>query len=141
MKVTDDLDISEGIGVKGNGSSSFQHAEDVKEELHSGPKKASLIFENPLANVPRDKLIQDVEVFCAEFGLQEHLNTFIKGALISQNPSAALSLPELSEEDKYYIERETTHKWSQPWKLYFMAGSSQLLIQYLSPPAANTDPL
>lgn len=129
MKETDDLGItpSEEIPGKNINTQSYQHAENVHEEVrNTDPRKTSVIFENPLANIPREKLIQDVEQFCAEFGLQEYLQTFIKGALISQNPSAALSLPELSEEDRYHLERETTHKWSQPWQLYFMASMCSL---------------
>lgn len=139
MKETDDLGItpSEEIPGKNINTQSYQHAENVHEEVrNTDPRKTSVIFENPLANIPREKLIQDVEQFCAEFGLQEYLQTFIKGALISQNPSAALSLPELSEEDRYHLERETTHKWSQPWQLYFMACTSRAFPTMLS--AADT---
>ncbi|KXN84699.1 Putative polyol transporter 1 [Leucoagaricus sp. SymC.cos] len=42
-----------------------------------------------------------------------------KGALIAQNASQFESIPELDEEDKAVIRRETTHKWSQPRDLYF----------------------
>lgn len=87
----------------------------------------SAVFENPLADVPRDKVLLDVDTFCRQYGLEEHLENFKKGALISQNPGVALALPELSEEDKETLRREQTHKWSQPWQLYFMASKYYLL--------------
>jgi hypothetical protein len=36
----------------------------------------------------------------------------------------AETLPELTEEEREALQRETTHKWSQPWMLYFMASTS-----------------
>ncbi|KAL5344005.1 hypothetical protein BJX70DRAFT_6140 [Aspergillus crustosus] len=84
--------------------------------------KLSAVFENPLAGVPREQLLDDVDKFCYKFGLVEHIELFRKGALISQNPAAAETLPELTEDEREALRRETTHKWSQPWQLYFMAG-------------------
>ena len=90
--------------------------------------KLSAVFENPLANVSREKLFQDVEAFCTKFNLMDHLETFQKGALISQNPAGALDLVELDEADKNYIRREATHKWSQPFALYSMVCKCSLLL-------------
>lgn len=79
------------------------------------------IFENPLAGISREQLFRDVIEFCNTYDLMEHVEIFKKGALISQNPASATSLPDLSEEEKEALERERTHKWSQPWQLYFLA--------------------
>lgn len=87
--------------------------------------KLSAVFENPLAGVPRERLFEDVEKFCKQFGLEEHVETFKKGALVSQNPSGAQDLVELSQEEKEFLRREHTNKWSQPWQLYFMAGKCE----------------
>ncbi|KAJ5487241.1 hypothetical protein N7530_001541 [Penicillium desertorum] len=56
----------------------------------------------------------------------DHVETFKKGALISQNPASATSLLDFSEEEKEAIGREHTHKWSQPWQLYFLASMCSL---------------
>ncbi|KAJ9259195.1 hypothetical protein DTO195F2_5012 [Paecilomyces variotii] len=88
--------------------------------------KLSAVFENPLAGVPRERLFEDVEKFCKQFGLEEHVETFKKGALVSQNPSGAQDLVELSQEEKEFLRREHTNKWSQPWQLYFMAAMCSL---------------
>ncbi|KAL9115140.1 MAG: hypothetical protein Q9227_000934 [Pyrenula ochraceoflavens] len=84
------------------------------------------VFENPLAGVPKDQLMADVETFCKKYDLIDHIDEFRKGALVAQNPSQALDVTELSEQDRIFIEREHTHKWSQPWQLYFLAGMCSL---------------
>ncbi|KAJ5429846.1 Major facilitator superfamily domain general substrate transporter [Penicillium cf. griseofulvum] len=68
----------------------------------------------------------DVVEFCTKYDLMGHIETFKKGALISQNPASATSLPEISEEEREALEREHTHKWSQPWQLYFLASMCSL---------------
>jgi hypothetical protein len=84
--------------------------------------KLSAVFENPLAGISREQLLRDVETFCNQYGLREYEDTFKKGALVSQNPEMAQELTELSEEEKEVLRRESTHKWSYPWQLYFLAG-------------------
>lgn len=41
-----------------------------------------------------------------------------KGALVAQDPSSFETMEELSEDDKIALQREITHKWSQPRLLY-----------------------
>lgn len=111
---------------------SNEHAETIKDERgiydigERPPNKLSAVFENPLAGVPRERLFEDVERFCRQFGLEEYIDTFKKAALVSQNPAGAQDLLELSEEEKEILRREHTHKWSQPWQLYFMASMCSL---------------
>ncbi|RHZ51691.1 hypothetical protein CDV55_103622 [Aspergillus turcosus] len=120
------------VGPKGEKPATFQHDENTTQEKDifdlegRTPNKLNAVFENPLANVPRDKLLQNVEDFCQKYGLMDHIDTFRKGALISQNPAGALNLPELNEDEKAVLRREHTHKWSQPWQLYFMASMCSL---------------
>ena len=85
-------------------------------------EKLSAAFENPLAGIPKEQLMSDVETFCKQFNLVEHTEEFKKGALIAQAPDRAQSLDELSSEDKTVLEREHTHRWSQPWRLYWLAS-------------------
>lgn len=100
--------------------------EDIYDVGSPPPNKLSAVFENPLANVSREKLLEDVEAFCEKFNLTDHVETFKKGALISQNPAGALDLADLTEEDKEVIRREHTHKWSQPFALYSMVTMCSL---------------
>jgi hypothetical protein len=50
------------------------------------------VFENPLAGVDKETLIQNVRDFCHEHELDEHVDTMIKGALASQSPWGELIL-------------------------------------------------
>lgn len=96
-----------------------EYATDVYERPAN---RLNVVFENPLASVPRDKLLEDVEAFCKQYNLEEHLDAFRKGALVSQNPAAAQDLVDLTDEEKEVLRREHTHKWHQPWQLYWLVG-------------------
>ncbi|KAI9373475.1 hypothetical protein BJX61DRAFT_533140 [Aspergillus egyptiacus] len=109
----------------------FQHREQARVPgIHDvegqDRNKLSAVFENPLAGVPRDQLFEAVDAFCQRYDLVEHKDLFRKGALISQNPAVVETSPELTEEERESIRRETTHKWSQPWQLYFLASMCSL---------------
>ncbi|KAF3393476.1 Polyol transporter 5 [Talaromyces pinophilus] len=116
--------------VREDNSIGSEQAENVKtgapgildpENIHNRPAdNLNVVFENPLANVPRDQLLKDVEEFCRKFNLMEHVDDFRKGALVSQNPAAAMDLTELTDEEKNILLREHTHKWHQPWQLYWL---------------------
>ncbi|RXW19746.1 hypothetical protein EST38_g6115 [Candolleomyces aberdarensis] len=75
-------------------------------------------IQNPLHGIPRAKLVKHVEEFAKEKGLEDKVELFTKGALIAQNPGEFESMPDLSEEEKEFIRRETTHRWSQSRDLY-----------------------
>ncbi|KAF8808914.1 sugar transporter [Phlegmacium glaucopus] len=90
--------------------------EDVKHIDLANNVQARI--QNPLRGIPRAKLLQQVEAFLEEKGLQDKFELFKKAALLAQNPKAFEELPDLTEEDRAIIRRETTHKWSQPRDLY-----------------------
>ena len=50
----------------------------------------------------------------------QYNESFRKGALVAQNPQSVQSIEELSDEDRRHLEREHTHKWSQPKTLYYL---------------------
>ncbi|KMU88114.1 hypothetical protein CIHG_05882 [Coccidioides immitis H538.4] len=105
----------EGEEMKPEGAKAIY---DIERRGSDG--KLNAIFENPLAQVSRHQLMADVERFCTRYNLMDHIDTFKKGALVSQNPDGALDLPELTEEDKVALRREKTHKWSQPMALFHL---------------------
>ncbi|KAF2465801.1 uncharacterized protein BDR25DRAFT_378490 [Lindgomyces ingoldianus] len=74
---------------------------------------------NPLAGIPKDNLRDKVDAFCESWGFQEKREVFWKGALAAQKPTDYENIPELLEEDKYHIRRETTHRWHLPKDLYY----------------------
>ncbi|KAK5991134.1 putative polyol transporter 6 [Cladobotryum mycophilum] len=80
----------------------------------------SAIFENPLKRFSKDELLTEVDEFCRKYNLTDHLDDFRKGALVAQNPETFRLIEELSPEDRNIIEREHTHRWSQPFMLYWL---------------------
>ena len=84
------------------------------------------VFENPLAGLSREALMEDVEEFCRKFDLMDHIESFRKGALASQNPSAIHDIPELNQDDIAILEKEKQNKWDQPWRLYWLVSTLSL---------------
>ena len=82
--------------------------------------KLSAAFENPLAGLSKEQICSDVEAFCNENGLTESVDVFKKGALVAQNPAAALEVAGLTDDERRILEREQTHRWSQPFTLYWL---------------------
>jgi hypothetical protein len=63
---------------------------------------------NPLSGISKNDLYDRVLRFCQEYGFEDHIETFQKGALVAQRPKDFEELPELVEEDKYHLRREHT---------------------------------
>jgi hypothetical protein len=82
------------------------------------------MLENPLAGQSRESVIADARRFAQEHGMAESEEDFVKGALVAQRPNDFENIPELSEEDKAALRYEITHKWRQPFTLYFLVGMS-----------------
>lgn len=74
---------------------------------------------NPLAGISRDQLRNQVSGFCENYGFQEKEEEFFRGALAAQNPNSYEDIDLLTEEDKYHLRREVTHKWHLPKALYY----------------------
>ena len=129
---------------KGNspGSSTLDAPDHVEEKrtpsyggdtLDVSRNKLNAMFENPLGGIPRDQLMRDVDEFCAKFNLMQYNESFRKGALVAQNPNSVKTMDELSDEEKNHLEREHTHKWSQPKTLYYLVRHHwQLPNQYVN---------
>lgn len=122
------------------GLSNESHGDRTKKE----GKKASTaaLLRNPLTGMTREEILEDVDVFVQEHGLQEYRNDFHKGALIAQVnniPGGFEEIESLNESEKDVLRRETTHKWSQPFMLYFLctlcAGSA--IVQGMDQTAVN----
>ncbi|ETN37699.1 uncharacterized protein HMPREF1541_07322 [Cyphellophora europaea CBS 101466] len=82
--------------------------------------KLSAAFENPLSGIPRDQLLADVDTFCKDHNLVEFTADFRKGALVAQRPHEVERIAELSDEDREALRREHTHRWSQPFMLWWL---------------------
>ncbi|KAJ5913736.1 hypothetical protein N7504_002619 [Penicillium tannophilum] len=100
-------------------TSVFVEDAEAQGRLGSYNQNVNARILNPLAGVSKNDLFDRVLRFCQEYGFQDHVETFQKGALVAQNQKGFEDLPELTEEDKYHLKRETTHKWHLPKALYF----------------------
>ena len=80
------------------------------------------MLENPLHGKSRETIIRDARRFARDHGMAEDEEDFVKGALVAQNSDKFEDIPELSDEDKAALRFEITHKWRQPFTLYFLVG-------------------
>jgi hypothetical protein len=83
---------------------------------------ANTKLKNPLFGLSKAELFEDVEAFAKEKNLEHIIDDLKKCALIAQSPASYESLSELSEHEKELIRREKTHRWSQPFMMYFMTS-------------------
>jgi hypothetical protein len=82
--------------------------------------KLSAAFENPLSGIPKAQLLEEVETFCRDNDLSDHIDAFRRGALVAQNPDDPDNISELTPEDREALAKEHTHRWSQPFTLYWL---------------------
>lgn len=92
---------------------SIRHIDTVGENVNAR-------LANPLEGIPHEKLMAHAARFAREHGLGHLEKEFQKGALIAQDPEAFESLSQLDEADKAILRREVTHRWHQPFQLYYM---------------------
>ncbi|CAI7649090.1 unnamed protein product [Penicillium pancosmium] len=85
-----------------------EDAEAAQADLGSYSRNINARISNPLAGIAKVDLYDRVLRFCQEFGFEDHIETFQKGALAAQNPNSFEDLSELTEEDKYHLRREYT---------------------------------
>lgn len=75
-------------------------------------------IQNPLADIPDDLLMRDVEDFAQEKGLTDVVDLLKKGARVAKDPANFDSIEELTEEERNALRYEGDHKWSHPLALY-----------------------
>ena len=75
-------------------------------------------IQNPLAEISRSQLLQDVEDFAVEKGMTEHTLLLQRGALVAQNPTGYETIQELEPAEREALKNEVDHKWRQPRALY-----------------------
>ncbi|RPD63661.1 MFS sugar transporter [Lentinus tigrinus ALCF2SS1-6] len=108
---------SEKASVKQQESISEEYQDEVKP---IDTTAANIKLANPLAGIPHDQLMDDAANFAKEHGLGHLEDDFRKGALVAQDPTVFETLPHLSEEDRVILRRELTHRWDQPFQLYYL---------------------
>lgn len=97
---------------------SVQH--DDSETLKLPNDVATAQEHNPLRNLSREQLVEDVTAFHREKELPEDvLQLLIKGALVAQNPATFESLSDIDADEKKALREEVTRRWKHPWALYY----------------------
>ncbi|OAQ75465.1 sugar porter (SP) family MFS transporter [Purpureocillium lilacinum] len=83
---------------------------------------------NPLMGISKDNLRSQVNAFCGEYGFTDKQDIFFRGALAAQNPhpDTIASIPEFTDDDRYWLQREITHRWHLPRALYFTVALCSL---------------
>ncbi|KAJ5094967.1 galactose-proton symport [Penicillium argentinense] len=76
-------------------------------------------IKNPLADLTKERVLDDVERFAQEHQLQEILPELKKGALVARDPGEFESVPGLTDDEIKVLQDEVLHKWRQPRALYF----------------------
>ncbi|KAI0974943.1 sugar transporter-domain-containing protein [Xylaria arbuscula] len=82
--------------------------------------EASAKLEHPLAGFTPDQLAQRGEDFCMKHGItdEEDVRAFRLGAMIAGNLNKYDTVDGLTDREKDVLDREITHKWSNPTMLY-----------------------
>lgn len=73
---------------------------------------------NPLAGIPKDQLLRNVELYAQQHSLQDIVPLLKKGAMVAQTPEAFETIPELDANEVVAIREETTRRWHHPRTLY-----------------------
>lgn len=113
-------------------------SKDENGTQHDVPA-VSAKLKNPLYGIPKEDLMRDVEAFAKEKGLEDITDMLKKGALVAQDPKRVNEIEELDENERTWFRLEKTHRWKQPWMMYFMivlcAGSA--IVQGMDQTAVN----
>ncbi|TKA76777.1 hypothetical protein B0A49_05567 [Cryomyces minteri] len=99
--------VDSGPGEKGY--------EETHIDLNSN---LSAKIKNPLAGVPREKLLADVEEFARTHELEDITGLLQKGALVAQDPAEFETVEGLTDQERDSLRNEVIHKWRQPRSLY-----------------------
>ncbi|KAK1146773.1 hypothetical protein N8T08_002534 [Aspergillus melleus] len=138
VETSNHLESSVSIEKENAADLARQWSRDVKKD-HSVPVTQNKKLKNPLAGLTQEELFRDVEEFSREKNLEHIVEDLKKGALVAQDPKIFEQLDGLEESDKELLRREKTHRWHQPWMMYFMtilcAGSA--IVQGMDQTAVN----
>ncbi|KAI1781165.1 hypothetical protein F4818DRAFT_31150 [Hypoxylon cercidicola] len=94
--------------------------EHTLDEEHRRRLEASAKLENPLGHLTPEQLAQRGEDFCAKHGLTDEadIRAFRLGAMIAGDMNKYDTVDGLTAREREVLDREITHKWSNPPMLY-----------------------
>lgn len=103
--------------------------------------EASQRLAHPFAGVSPQELAAKGEAYARKAGLtsEEDLRAFRLGAMIAGDDNKYDTISELTDREREVLDRETTHKWSNPGMLYWVVvGQYTFLKLTISPESTNT---
>ncbi|KAH9442387.1 hypothetical protein MJO28_015285 [Puccinia striiformis f. sp. tritici] len=83
-------------------------------------------LENPLSGFSAQELVQQAVEFCQANGLNDEVENFKRGAILAADPEDLNRIPGISDEERQFIEWESTRRWKQPMMMYFIAVISSM---------------
>lgn len=75
-------------------------------------------IKNPLAHIPEEKLLSQVDAFAEEHDMLNIRDDLRKGALVAKSPDNYEKVSGLDDEEKLVLYNEVHRKWKQPTALY-----------------------
>ncbi|KAF3070566.1 Polyol transporter 5 [Daldinia childiae] len=120
---TEKIQPRKGSGYSDASPSELEHRETTDNILDEGERRrleATAKLENPLAGLSPTQLAQRGEEFCVKHGLTDadDIRAFRLGAMIAGNLNKYDTVDELTDREREVLDREITHKWSNPTMLY-----------------------
>lgn len=102
-----------------------------KQQLELPPEiaelsKLSAKLENPLAGLSIEELEASAIEFCEKNGLIDQVDNFKRGAVLAADPKNLERITHITDEERQFIDAETTHKWRQPMIMYYIAVISSM---------------
>ncbi|KIW63945.1 hypothetical protein PV04_08907 [Phialophora macrospora] len=123
--MSDSKDIRYSTTGQTNGHSADHYEKGPSQERRRSSivdlnrdKNLDAKISNPLADIPREDLLADVEDFATRHGMTSELELLQKGALVAQNPGQFENLSILDDAEKESLRIEVNRKWKHPTKLY-----------------------
>lgn len=110
-------------GKVGNVDPARSMGADKEDLVQLAQKQARL--NNPLVGKTDEQLEADAVAFCDERLDGQHKELFIKGALLAADTKKSARM-NLSQHDMTILEEEETHRWRQPWAVYYVAIISSM---------------
>lgn len=94
--------------------------ENMLDEEEKKRLEASAKLENPLGGLTPEQLSQRGADFCAKHGITDEadIRAFRLGAMIAGNMNKYDTIDGLTDREREVLDREITHKWSNPPMLY-----------------------
>jgi hypothetical protein len=121
------LDLSNKMETKRYDDKHIDSSEHLDRSTGAEVSDAKKLI-NPLHGISKEQLLADVDQFCAETGMTEHTDVFRRGALVAQRPEEYEEIPELTEDDLFWLRKSTASKWSHPKMLYFTGTFSHFSL-------------